>query len=176
MAFKIGSGFIVAGAVLFMAAFFVPENGAAALAPLGDMGNNAERAVGLDISYRNNDPDPPAESPSVEYVSEPMTDEEIMKRAEELGMVFENAEEAAYRLSENLDIAHIIIRTGASAYEVAYMLEAAGVVDSADGFARFIVSADVARSINAGEYYIETGLDYSGVLRIISTTYRLRSN
>jgi len=176
MAFRIGSSFIVLGAVLFTAAFFVPENEAVALTTPQDGGNNTERAVGLDISDRGNYPAPPVDSPSVEYVSEPMTDEEIMKRAEELGMVFEPTETVAYLPSEDIDIAHIVIRIGAGASEVAYVLEEAGVITNAAEFSSFIVSEEMERRINAGEFYIETGLDYSDVLSIISGAYRMMRN
>ena len=182
MAFRIGTGFIVLGAVLFTAAFFMPENEAAVLTAVQDPGNYTERAVGLDISYRNNGSAPLEGASASEYVQAPMTDEEIMKRAEELGMVFETAgyadyDTTDYQPGENLGNAvNIVIRRGASALEVAFMLEEAGIVDNAVGFSNFILSENMARNINTGVYYIETGLSYSEVLRIISHSYRRRSN
>ena len=168
--FRMGSTFVLLGAILFMAAFFIHENEAIAVA--SDEVNNIERAVGLDMTYHNNNSAAPVSSLSGEYIAEPMTDEEIMKRAEELGMIFESSESDEL----NPDIINVRIRTGASAFEIAYMLEAAGVVGDSARFSNFILSEGMERRINAGEYYIEKGLDYRDVLRIISGTYRLRGN
>ena len=176
--FRMGSAFVLLGAILFVTAFFIPENETIAVA--ADEANNIERAVGLDMNYRNSNSEVPANSLSDEYIPELITDEEIMKRAEELGMIFEPSEAELY-YPDNLNEAgsnavNVIIQRGAGAFEIAILLEAAGVVEDSVRFSNFILSEGMERRINAGEYYIEKGLDYRDVLRIISGTYRLRGN
>jgi len=174
--FKIGSALIALGAVLFMTGFFLPyteQNMPSALTDSEIM----EQAAGLGMvlpGAASNDVQSQVNLPLSEYAAI-LTDEEIMQRAYGLGMIFEDHnEDTGYRPGSG-EAGHIVILTGANASDVAWMLEEAGIIDNASAFSAYIMAQDMARYINSGEYYIEAGLSHSAILRIISTTYRIRS-
>ncbi|MCL2874107.1 MAG: hypothetical protein FWE29_04160 [Defluviitaleaceae bacterium] len=161
--FKVGTILITLGAVLFMTGFFFPVDEPETISNREVIGQAAD----LSMTHRNNNTESQVNTSSVE--SEYMTDEEIMQRAEELGMVFE------YSNDYQRETGHIIIQNGANASDIAWMLEEAKIIDDAAAFARFILMEDMARYINSGEYHIEKGLEYIDVLRIISTRFRVQN-
>lgn len=124
--------------------------------------------------------------PKIEYRE--YTEEEIVAKATELGMVFvkenidigpreENTPDEKFSLKleeeniedkiENVEEVQFIIETGDSLIKVSKGLENRGIIDDAEHFLEFAKEKDADRKLRVGVYTLTTDLDYDSILSIL---------
>lgn len=120
-----------------------------------------------------------------------LSDEEIIKRAIQLGYIkeetnktdqeenkeTENTEkqeeteknEISVEEPESLEApVTIVIKSGSATMEISEILYEKGIIDSAEGFTKYVRENNKTKLLVAGEYTLYKDMDYDSVLRIIT--------
>jgi len=115
-------------------------------------------------------------NPPVEYVE--YSEEEIVSRAKELGMVFikesidtdsenkESEEELYNNVTGNEDM-EFTVEAGDTLEEIAQKLYDLKLIDSAKNFSQYARARGVDKSLRAGSYKISHNLDYETIIAIL---------
>lgn len=116
-------------------------------------------------------------NPVLEYRE--YTEEEIVAKATDLGMVFlkdniditSNKEEVSVdegtsKPEEEVEI-EFVIENGDSLEEISKGLEEAGIIDEAEKFLNYAKGKGVDKKLRVGRYRIVTGQDYDTILSIL---------
>jgi len=110
--------------------------------------------------------------PNVEYRD--LTDEEIVERAKELGMVFikdaievNSSKDSVPTEAESEEIV-FKIEKGETLEIISDNLYNAGLIDDKDRFINYAEEKGMARSFRTGTYYLTKGMDYETLLMTLT--------
>lgn len=110
--------------------------------------------------------------PNVEYRD--LTDEEIVERAKELGMVFikdaievNSSKDSVPTEAESEEIV-FKIEKGETLEIISDNLYNAGLIDDKDRFINYAEEKGMARSFRTGTYYLTKGMDYETLLKTLT--------
>ena len=110
--------------------------------------------------------------PNVEYRD--LTDEEIVERAKELGMVFikdaieVNSSKDSVPTEAELEEIVFKIEKGETLEIISDNLYNAGLIDDKDRFINYAEEKGMARSFRTGTYYLTKGMDYETLLMTLT--------
>lgn len=117
--------------------------------------------------------------PRLEYIE--LSDEEVIERAKELGMVKvkenikiledpieDNKSEDKIEAEEVIIEKEILIEKGTELTKVAKQLYAADLIDDEEEFIFYVRGKELSGKINYGSYNIRNNLDYSEIIKILT--------
>lgn len=106
--------------------------------------------------------------------SKDYTQEEIIEKAKELGMVFlkdaikvDNTDENEWDKEEKPKEVQIVIEKGDVLDKIANNLYTAGLIDEVDEFKKYVYDRDLESKFRVGTYTLEAGIEYEEIIDIL---------